>query len=422
MREPRMMANLLSRSGTTSVMMVLPSNLGRVRPAAAAAAAVARRVRLTNACLATHHQQRRAATFGSVVPGLVPTRRHCGRGEKLHPARSTSTSIAISSSLAGQPMLLLWPPHQRTGLPPSGIRGRQFHSSSSLSLRRNDRFTEKHKTPSSTNHKENAVTPGQEDLWDLVNEYDTADGTYSSYSYSPKNDGSSTDDDDDDGDDNTKSYSSSRNSNGYSTDDNDSKSYVSPMQDFWDTVEANCTTLGLDELDDELNEYDHNQDSETATAQYPPRVQDKYASHLKCGIPDMALRFTTTSYGRLINAPYVHSQEHQVTLKVNTRWVPLKGMEWDILREIVGPRRFNEERRELRLTSDRFGSRIENKRHLVSMLDRIVTSCQHLGRELAQQLPTPPPSTSSSTASGAAAAASSSTSSSSSTNSSSSPS
>jgi hypothetical protein len=36
----------------------------------------------------------------------------------------------------------------------------------------------------------------------------------------------------------------------------------------------------------------------------------------------------------------------------------------------------------LRLTSDQFGSRIENKRHLVSMLDRIVLSSQRLAKEI----------------------------------------
>jgi hypothetical protein len=84
-----------------------------------------------------------------------------------------------------------------------------------------------------------------------------------------------------------------------------------------------------------------------------------------------------------MNAPFVHPKEHLVVLKVSTRYLPLTPMEREILREIVG-NRLNDDRNELRLASDEFGSRIENKRHLVSMLDRIVLSCQRLGKELEQ--------------------------------------
>ena len=58
--------------------------------------------------------------------------------------------------------------------------------------------------------------------------------------------------------------------------------------------------------------------------------------------------------------------------------------ELDILRHIVGPR-LNDEHAELRLTSSVFGSRIENKRHLVSMLDRIILSSQRLASEIQNQ-------------------------------------
>ena len=104
---------------------------------------------------------------------------------------------------------------------------------------------------------------------------------------------------------------------------------------------------------------------------------------LECGIPESALRFTTTSYGRTTVAPFVHPNEHRVILKINTKYLPFDNPsnEMEILREVVG-NRLNDERNELRLTSDQFGSRIENKRHLVSMLNRIVLSCQRLGREL----------------------------------------
>lgn len=100
---------------------------------------------------------------------------------------------------------------------------------------------------------------------------------------------------------------------------------------------------------------------------------------LDCGVPESALRFSTTSFGRLMNAPYVHPNEHKVTLKVRTSYLPLEDME--ILREIVGSR-LDEERQELRLSSDQFGSRIENKRHLESMLNRVVFAAQRLAKEI----------------------------------------
>ena len=55
-------------------------------------------------------------------------------------------------------------------------------------------------------------------------------------------------------------------------------------------------------------------------------------------------------------------------------------MELDILKDIVG-RRYNEERQQLFLQTVQFGSRIENKRYLVDMLDRLVLACQRLAKE-----------------------------------------
>lgn len=148
-----------------------------------------------------------------------------------------------------------------------------------------------------------------------------------------------------------------------STDDSNSSNsnhhYVSPMQDLFDTMKQNGpTTLG--------------------TTEFSPAA----VKLLKCGVAEHDLRFTTTSYGRLTVAPHVHPAEHRVVLQVSTDKLPLSNeKQREILKEIVGSR-WNEERQELRLTSDQFGSRIENKRHLVSMLDRIVLSSQRLAKEI----------------------------------------
>lgn len=103
---------------------------------------------------------------------------------------------------------------------------------------------------------------------------------------------------------------------------------------------------------------------------------------LECGIEESALRFKTRCYGRLLQAPFVHPNEHKIVMSVPIADLPLQSdLERDILKEIVGSR-WQEETGELRLSSVSFGSRIENKRHLVSMLDRLVLSCQRLAAQV----------------------------------------
>lgn len=102
---------------------------------------------------------------------------------------------------------------------------------------------------------------------------------------------------------------------------------------------------------------------------------------LECGVDESALRFKTKSFGRLHNAPFVHPNEHKVVMSVPFESLNLDNLEREIMKEIVGSR-WREKEGELRLQSVSFGSRIENKRHLVSMLDRLVLSCQRLAAEV----------------------------------------
>ena len=144
---------------------------------------------------------------------------------------------------------------------------------------------------------------------------------------------------------------------------------ISPFQDIFHRMKANGpTALGTTQDIVEMeNAYEMSQ------------------KKLECGIPENVLRFSSTAYGRTLLAPYVHPNEHRVIMKLNTKHLPFHSTnEYEILREIVGDR-LNDERNELRLTSNKFGSRIENKRHLVSMLDRIISSCQKLAAEINQE-------------------------------------
>uniref|UniRef100_A0A7S3P4S3 Small ribosomal subunit protein mS35 mitochondrial conserved domain-containing protein n=1 Tax=Amphora coffeiformis TaxID=265554 RepID=A0A7S3P4S3_9STRA len=106
---------------------------------------------------------------------------------------------------------------------------------------------------------------------------------------------------------------------------------------------------------------------------------------LECGVDEAHLRFKTKCYGRLMLPPFVHPNEHKIVMTVPIHHLNLSPLERDILKEIVGSGRWHEDRGELRLQSVSFGSRIENKRHLVSMLDRLVLSCQRLAAEVQDQ-------------------------------------
>mmetsp|Transcript_6995 Transcript_6995/g.16369 ORF Transcript_6995/g.16369 Transcript_6995/m.16369 type:complete len:185 (-) Transcript_6995:127-681(-) len=137
--------------------------------------------------------------------------------------------------------------------------------------------------------------------------------------------------------------------------------YVSPFQEIFNTIEEGKTFLGSEEF----------------------RIPE--TKFLKCGVPENVLRFKTTTYGRLLEEPYVRPNEHRITLQVPVSYIPLNDIEQIALREIVGTR-LNEETGLLQLSSAQFGSRIENKRHVVSMLDRIVDSTKSLASKVQAEI------------------------------------
>jgi hypothetical protein len=133
--------------------------------------------------------------------------------------------------------------------------------------------------------------------------------------------------------------------------------YISPLQDLLDEMDSQRTALGTTS---------------------PVQQDDK---KLACGLAESALRFVTTSYGRTLHAPHVHINEHRVALQLHHQHLDfLSDVEKEIVREIIGPGRYGDY--QLKMSSNQFGSRIENKRHLVSMLDRIILSAQRLSREM----------------------------------------
>ena len=137
--------------------------------------------------------------------------------------------------------------------------------------------------------------------------------------------------------------------------------YVSPYSKFFNNIEAGRTSLGT-------------------TKALEQRVFEIQEQRLECGIPESELRFRTMSYGRFALPPYVSPGEHRVTVKVALSAIPFENeQEKEIFLEIVGSR-YNSKKGDLQLSSEKFASRIENKRYLVDMIEKIVLNARKLAK------------------------------------------
>mmetsp|Transcript_24781 Transcript_24781/g.37666 ORF Transcript_24781/g.37666 Transcript_24781/m.37666 type:complete len:192 (-) Transcript_24781:95-670(-) len=138
----------------------------------------------------------------------------------------------------------------------------------------------------------------------------------------------------------------------------DNENYVSPFKDFFEKIENN-DDFGI------------------------PHAVEKETKYLKCGIREDALRFETVNYGRLVLPPHIQPWEHRVKVRVDFRDIPLETeLERKIFEKIVGSRLKNDT---LQISSNLFGSRIENYRHLVTMLDRITLGAKRLADEMTKE-------------------------------------
>eukprot|EP00984_Skeletonema_dohrnii_P020694 scaffold10157_cov142-Skeletonema_dohrnii-CCMP3373.AAC.4 len=169
----------------------------------------------------------------------------------------------------------------------------------------------------------------------------------------------------------SSSYAALRNmvTSPFQAQSNDNTSYVSPYSDFFANIEAGRTSLGT-------------------TEELEQKISKLSVQKLDCGICESDLRFRTTSYGRFALPPYVAPGEHRVTVTLSLDAIPWDAQrgeaEKEILLQIVGSR-YNPEKNELKLSSEKFGSRIENKRYLVGMIEKIVTNSRELATEFATE-------------------------------------
>ena len=135
--------------------------------------------------------------------------------------------------------------------------------------------------------------------------------------------------------------------------------YVSPFASFFRAVKEGKTSSGLSETE--------------------PLVRQ--SKLLKCGIAEDALSFKATHYTQSPLPPFVQRGEFKVTLKISLDDIPFENeVERDMLLQLVG-NRYHEKTNRLMLTSDKFPSRIENKRYLVELLDRLVIGAKKLAVE-----------------------------------------
>lgn len=142
--------------------------------------------------------------------------------------------------------------------------------------------------------------------------------------------------------------------------------YVSPYADFFASVDAGRSSLGT-------------------TDAMEQRAFELRERCLECGIPESALRFGTKSYGRYVLPPYVAPGEHRVVVKVALAAIPFANdQERDAFLQIVGAR-FNPKRGDLQLSSEKFASRIENTRHLVDTIERLVAGARAVAKEYADE-------------------------------------
>lgn len=167
-----------------------------------------------------------------------------------------------------------------------------------------------------------------------------------------------------------------------------SSSYVSPFQDFFDEIEQGRTSIGVADDDPSIRSLLHDNPKNPT-----PR--------LKCGISEEVIHFETMVLFRQgISTPFVDPEEFKMAILVDMKDLPFESdLERRIMQQLVGPRRWfvSKEQRgrrtgddfkslgpeaiTIKLSSNHFASRIENKRHLIHMLDRLVLSAKELASE-----------------------------------------
>ena len=113
-----------------------------------------------------------------------------------------------------------------------------------------------------------------------------------------------------------------------------------------------------------------------------PVLKKPPPKYLECGLREDLLRFKSASFGKTIRPPHIHTNEHRVYLLVDIKDLPLDDLGKQILQQVLGIQRYNVEKGEVKMQAVQFPSRIENKRYLVRLFDKVILACQRLSKSL----------------------------------------
>mmetsp|Transcript_10558 Transcript_10558/g.15830 ORF Transcript_10558/g.15830 Transcript_10558/m.15830 type:complete len:203 (-) Transcript_10558:157-765(-) len=146
---------------------------------------------------------------------------------------------------------------------------------------------------------------------------------------------------------------------------NSNPPYKSPLKPFFDNISKNQTTSGLNNTDAVMPE----------------------PEYLKCGIRRDALRFKANHFPHLNLPPFIHTDEHKVTLLLELRYIPFQNnMERELLIEMAGKggrviTLYNGKHQLIQMSSTKFASRIENMRYLTALVERLMVCVKGLAKE-----------------------------------------
>ena len=115
----------------------------------------------------------------------------------------------------------------------------------------------------------------------------------------------------------------------------------------------------------------------------PSPAAEKEAQFVRT-IPDEKINFqmkATFDHGSSIFYPHLkyHPSDYKVGLVVNVDDIGLNDDEKAIFVEMAGPR-FNQGKREVRLTAEKFANRLENKKYATLVVEKLLAECRTLAK------------------------------------------
>ena len=130
--------------------------------------------------------------------------------------------------------------------------------------------------------------------------------------------------------------------------------------------------VGMDDvIADETDSEDYTIDKDLETPPPTPASDSSSSYEPLANIDPSALKYKIKKYERMALPPYHHPNEFKVVLEVYVKDLKLSDKAVDALIDIVGPR-YNPNKKLLKLTCNKFDTRVENRNYLVWLLDSLL--------------------------------------------------